>query len=103
MLIALDYDMHIQSFMAWPPCSLDLAPCDFFLWGNLKDLIYQQTTQTITEQKQHVCTVCETIPSNMFKRMSGDFWLRLRRVVAANMDCLENIIVYIFTKVFIFS
>jgi hypothetical protein len=22
--------------VAWPPCSPDLSPCDFFLWGHLK-------------------------------------------------------------------
>jgi hypothetical protein len=24
----------------WPPSSPDLNPCDFFLWGHLKQLVY---------------------------------------------------------------
>ncbi|GBN07683.1 hypothetical protein AVEN_16643-1 [Araneus ventricosus] len=35
-VIALDYDKHTGSGMAWPPYSPDLTPCDFFLWGYLK-------------------------------------------------------------------
>ncbi|GBN32887.1 hypothetical protein AVEN_178973-1 [Araneus ventricosus] len=29
---------HFQA--AWPPRSLDLIPCDFWLWGYLKDVVY---------------------------------------------------------------
>ena len=24
----------------WPPRSCDLTPCDFFLWGHVKDKVY---------------------------------------------------------------
>jgi hypothetical protein len=29
-----------QVIYQWPPCSPDLKPCDFYLWGILKDEIY---------------------------------------------------------------
>ena len=35
--------------IAWPPRSPDLSTCDFFLWGNLKPLVYQDKTRTINE------------------------------------------------------
>ncbi|GBM24281.1 hypothetical protein AVEN_158848-1 [Araneus ventricosus] len=90
-VIALDYDKHTGSDMAWPPYSPDFTPCDFSL-GYLKDLVYHQTPQTITELKQYISTACETIPSDMFTWVSGQFCLRLLHVVAANSDYFENIV-----------
>ncbi|GBN62464.1 hypothetical protein AVEN_192812-1 [Araneus ventricosus] len=92
-VIALDYYKHTGSVMAWPPYSPDITPCDFFLWGYLKDLVYRQTPKTITQLKQHISTAYETIPSNMFARVSGQFCLRLHHVVAANGGYFENIVV----------
>ncbi|GBM04725.1 hypothetical protein AVEN_44855-1 [Araneus ventricosus] len=92
-VIALDYDKHTESGMAWPPYPSDLTACDFFLRGYLKNLIYRQIPQTIAELKQHISTACETIPSDMFGRVSGQFCLRLRHVVAANGGYFENIVV----------
>ncbi|GBL95705.1 hypothetical protein AVEN_661-1 [Araneus ventricosus] len=92
-VIALDYDKHTGSGMACPPYSPDLKPCDFFLWGYLKDLVYRQTPQTIAELKQDISTACETIPSDMFGRLSGQFCLRLHHVVSANDGYFESIVV----------
>ncbi|GBM51053.1 hypothetical protein AVEN_123868-1 [Araneus ventricosus] len=83
-VIALDYDKLTRSDMAWLPYSSDLTPCDFFLWGYLKGLVYLQTPQTIAELKQHITAACEKIPSDVFVRVSGQFCLRLRHVVVAN-------------------
>ena len=29
-----------DALMRWPPQSLDLTPCDFFLWGFVKDTVF---------------------------------------------------------------
>ena len=29
-----------QMLLAWPPRSPDATPCDFFLWGYVKDQVY---------------------------------------------------------------
>jgi hypothetical protein len=36
----------------WPVCSPDLAPCSFYLWGNLKDKVYRTNTHTKEELKE---------------------------------------------------
>jgi hypothetical protein len=33
----------------WPARSPDLHPCDFYLWGNLKDKVYSNNPQTLVE------------------------------------------------------
>ena len=36
-IIALNYPYFTEKGIQWPPCSIDLNLCDFFLWGHLKD------------------------------------------------------------------
>ena len=31
---------HDLPIVVWPPRSPDLTPCDFFLWGYVKDIVY---------------------------------------------------------------
>ena len=38
----------------WPPRSPDLSPCDFFLWGYLKNRIYRTRVANIPELKQKI-------------------------------------------------
>ncbi|GBL80111.1 hypothetical protein AVEN_29105-1 [Araneus ventricosus] len=60
-VIALYYNKHTGSGMAWAPYSPDSTPCDFLIWGYLKDLVYRQTPQTTHQysmrdnSKRHVC------------------------------------------------
>ena len=38
----------------WPPYSPDLNPCDFYLWGYLKNKVYTSPTPKTTEElKKH--------------------------------------------------
>ncbi|GBO07358.1 hypothetical protein AVEN_34531-1 [Araneus ventricosus] len=39
-VIALEYLKFTGAGMDWPPYSPDLTPCDYFLWGTLKDIVY---------------------------------------------------------------
>jgi len=32
--------ISIRGDQQWPQKSCDLTPCDFFLWGNIKSLVY---------------------------------------------------------------
>ena len=40
----------------WSPHSPDLNPRDFFLWGYLKDRVYENNPKTILEPKQAIRT-----------------------------------------------
>ncbi|GBN01085.1 hypothetical protein AVEN_94206-1 [Araneus ventricosus] len=52
-VIALDYDKHTGSGMAWPPYSPDLTPCDFFLWTRLIPGIPPNSTNNFGTQTTH--------------------------------------------------
>jgi hypothetical protein len=47
-------DWIIISHGLWPARSPDLTPCDFYLWGNLKDKIYRTNPHTEVELKKNV-------------------------------------------------
>jgi hypothetical protein len=40
--------------IVWPPCSPDLTPLDFFLWGCVKDQVYSWRVTTLNELKAWV-------------------------------------------------
>ena len=46
----------------WPARSPDLAPCDFFLWGYLKNIVYSEKSVTIEQLCSRITTACADIP-----------------------------------------
>lgn len=38
----------------WPPRSPDLTPCDFFLWGHLKEKVYKTPVQSVEDLKTRI-------------------------------------------------
>jgi inhibitor of nuclear factor kappa-B kinase subunit alpha len=45
---------RIISLGLWPARSPDLNPCDFYLWGNLKQKVYKTNPNTIEEPKENI-------------------------------------------------
>lgn len=60
----------------WPPRSPDLNPCDFFLWGYLKDKVYAKRSESIEQLKEEIINeiskiskiTLSTVFENMKKR-----------------------------------
>jgi hypothetical protein len=48
----------------WPPRSLDLNHCDFFLWGHMKQLVYVTPVNTIEELRSRIEDVAAEIRGN---------------------------------------
>ena len=38
----------------WPPRFKDLIPCDYYLWGHLKSVVYNPIRSTIDELKAKI-------------------------------------------------
>ena len=75
----------------WPARSPDLSPCDFFLWGYLKDNIYRNRPKTIDELKFAISREIAKIPKDMTQRVMSIFWSRLRQCVGnggRHLDCV---------------
>ena len=61
----------------WPARSLDLSPCDFFLWEYLNDTVFKQPLTTIQELKQRIEEACEQIPEEMCRKVCRSVQQRL--------------------------
>jgi hypothetical protein len=67
-------------FRNWPPRSPDLTPCDFFLWGYVKDAVYvPPLPQDLPELRQRtsIATAIETRDVDMLSRVWQELDYRL--------------------------
>ena len=91
-VIALDYPTSTGIKMDWPPYSPDLNPCDFFLWGYLKDTVYGKNPTSLQELEQFIENTCVSIPSSILEKVAESFILRLRHIIVAEGQYFENIV-----------
>ena len=69
--------------LAWPPRSPDATPCDFFLWGYVKDQVYvPPLPASIPELKVRIRTAIETITTDMLQTVWNEIDYRV--------DVLQN-------------
>ena len=67
-----------QMLLAWPPRSPDATPCDFFLWGYVKDQIYvPPLPASIPELKVRIRTAIETITADMLQTVWNELDYRV--------------------------
>ena len=52
----------------WAPYSPDCNPCDFFLWGYLKEKVYQPLPTTMLALKRKIKREFERIPEIMVQK-----------------------------------
>jgi hypothetical protein len=58
-----------EEWMKWPPCSPDLTPCDFFLWGYVNEQVFvPPLSEDINELKLTITATIETIDRNILGR-----------------------------------
>ena len=48
--------LSLHNNTKWPPRSPDLTPCDFFLWGYLKDKVFMTPTESLNVLRQRIIT-----------------------------------------------
>ena len=67
----------------WPPRSPDLSTLDFFLWGYVKELTFQEPPKTIPELKLKITESFEVVRHNtaMLRRVQGALVRRSELVV----------------------
>jgi len=67
-----------QMLLAWPPRSPDATPCDFFLWGYVKDQVYAPPLPaSIPELKVRIRTATETITADMLQTVWNELDYRV--------------------------
>lgn len=68
----------------WPPRSPDLTPMDFYLWGKLKTLVYNEAMDTREDLENKIILKCEEMKGDEMEiRRAGDAVLRRSRLCRA--------------------
>lgn len=75
----------------WPARSPDLTPLDFFLWGFLKDRVYQQRPTTRQDMILRIQDVCTQIDGEMLMRTIRSFHERIDQCLAADGHHFEHV------------
>ena len=84
--------ISLRSDIGWPARSLDLNPCDFFLWGYHKPKVYSNRPQSIGQLKDAIRQEITAIPHEMTRRVIDNFRERLRQCVDNNGSHLTDLI-----------
>ena len=72
-----------------PPRSLDLNPCDFFLWGYLKQRVYNPLPKTLEDLQSNIVRELENIPVTMLKATFLNFRKRCELLISAGGGHIE--------------
>jgi hypothetical protein len=69
----------------WPPRSPDLAICDFFLWGYLRQQIWnvphEQQPRNLRQLRQAVILACQSLDAQMIQSAFSGMVNRARRCI----------------------
>ena len=78
--------------LKWPRRSPDLTPCDFFLWGYVKGLVYVPPLPTsVVELKQRIFSALETVTEDMLQRVWDELGYRPDVCHVAGGAHIENL------------
>ena len=67
-----------QMLLPWPPLSPHATPCDFFLWGYIKDQVYvPPLPASVNELKVQIRTATETITTDMLQTVWNELDYRV--------------------------
>ena len=61
--------ISLRGDLPWPARSPDLTPCDFFLLGYLKSIVYNDRPQTLLHLKNNIRNAIADIPVSILERV----------------------------------
>ena len=86
---------HLMSLcgdIGWPACSLDLNPCNFFLWGYLMSEVYINRPRSIEQLKDTIRQENTANPHEMTCKVIDNFHEHLQQCVDNNGPHLTDLI-----------
>ncbi|GBM41323.1 hypothetical protein AVEN_241483-1 [Araneus ventricosus] len=75
---------------AWPPRSPDITPCDFWLWGFLKDNIYRKRPASLPDLKDSIRGHVLNIQADSLRSAVETMILRLEHIVEHEVRHIEQ-------------
>lgn len=76
--------------VAWPPRSPDLTKLDFFLWGFVKDKVYQSPPTTKEDMKVRIRNAIREVEVDILRNVSESLKKRIAMCILQNGGYIEN-------------
>jgi len=61
--------ISLRGDVEWPAWSPDLSPCDFFLWGYLKEKVFKHHPRSLEDLKEKIQQQIDSIPPELTRRV----------------------------------
>jgi hypothetical protein len=84
--------ISLRGDVGWPARSPDLSPCDFFLWGYLKEKVFKHDPRSLEDLKERIQQEINAIPPEITRRVMKNFWERLEQCVANDSRHMSDMI-----------
>lgn len=75
----------------WPARSPDLTPCDFFLWGYVKNKVYADPPTTVQNMQERVIAAFRTVTPEILANVEDSFKTRIRMCIQQNGGHFEHL------------
>ena len=83
--------------LPWPPHSPDLTPCDFWLWGMVKERVYSRKVRDINDLKDRIRNLVLTLSREMcVLALNGTRWLLCVKQYGVQVETVLLIIMHIY-------
>ncbi len=73
----------------WPPRSPDLNPCNFYLWGHLKSVVYNPLPKTLDDLKANIRREIKKIPKDVLNSVFFNLEKRCKSNLEKNGGHIE--------------
>ena len=87
-----NYWIGRQGPVDWPARSPDLTPCDFFLWGYIKEKVYATPVSSLEELRNRIKDVCRRITPEILAKVWDNLKLRLNHLSRVDGGHIESFI-----------
>ena len=72
--------------------SPDINPCDFFLWGFLKEKVFQRRPENVAQLRAHVVKLCRALSEDLCLKVVTNARVCLQEVVRQNSGHIEHVL-----------
>ncbi|GBN05388.1 hypothetical protein AVEN_142329-1 [Araneus ventricosus] len=91
-VIAYRYPNNYPGALRWSPYSPDLNPFHFFLWGQMKDLVYNKKPTDLISLKRSISNSFASIKRRTLELVTDNFVTRLSYCITSDGSHFENIL-----------
>jgi hypothetical protein len=84
--------ISLRGDVEWLAQSPDLSPCEFFLWGYLKEKVFKHRPRSLEDLKERIQQEIDSILPELTRRVMKNFWERLQQCVANDGRHMSDLI-----------